>query len=441
MFCQDQEGVHAIFPDASAYFSEEEWKPLHKWQKDLYRNVMMEIHKALISLGPLIATTMFSLRSQEIEQLISMDHQDSERRHSMRYSHNDVISNPDVTFRVNRRKQQYPKTSQDIERREKNDSVNTGMAFFRQNSCLKKEEPISILIDDLGDEARDSNSNHKKEQETISFRIKGEKDTHCMDQPNTKRRENFSSDTDGAMTNSDLLFRINRQQEEQYLETSQHTEDKERNDCLSTGVTFFNADICLMKEEEPVSILIDDLGNEVGEGSTDHNTGDGPTTTKWKAEEGMKCIEKIPTQKNVLVKTKDRRVPRGTSRSDPRSITHANPEEEGCCGTMEGERGDTRKSGQEGRQDRKNNKDGVEVRELLKAAGSERTKESGEESGEAKRARETEFPAEDEQTPKDAEITHHVPRGTWLMQLQAYFQNPSTYFGNGKGKGGSLKEI
>ncbi|XP_078516487.1 uncharacterized protein LOC144781485 isoform X1 [Lissotriton helveticus] len=304
MFCQDQDGVHAIFPDASAYFSEEEWKPLHKWQKDLYRNVMMEIHKALISLGPLIATTMFSLRSQEIEELISVDHQDSEKRHSMRYSQNDVISNPEVSFRVNRRKQQYPKTSQDIERREKNDSLNTGMSLFRQDSCLKKEEPISILIDDLGEEARDSNSDHNKEQEVISFRIKGEKDTHCMDQHDSKRKEIFSSDTEGEIPNSDLLFRVNRQQKEQYLKTPQHTEEREKNHCLNTGITFFNADICLMKEEEPVSILIEDLVNEVGEGSTDHNTGDGPTTTKWKAEEMMKCIEKMPAHKNVPVKTK-----------------------------------------------------------------------------------------------------------------------------------------
>ncbi|KAJ1204416.1 hypothetical protein NDU88_008194 [Pleurodeles waltl] len=127
--------------------------------------------------------------------------------------------------------------------------------------------------------------------------------------------------------------------------------------------------------------------------------------------------------------------PGGTSRSDPRSRTYTNPEEEGCCGAPEEVKGDTKKAAQEDREDRRTNKDGPEVREWLEAAGSERSKESSEESEEAERARETQYPAEDEQTPKEAEITH-----TWLMQVRGYFQSMNTYFGNRKGRG-SLKEI
>ncbi|XP_078518045.1 uncharacterized protein LOC144782515 isoform X2 [Lissotriton helveticus] len=69
------------FHNATAYFSEQEWKLLQDWQKELYRNVMKEIHQALISLGPLIATTVFSLRAKEKQDECPLDSQESEKRH------------------------------------------------------------------------------------------------------------------------------------------------------------------------------------------------------------------------------------------------------------------------------------------------------------------------------------------------------------------------
>ncbi|KAJ1204807.1 hypothetical protein NDU88_000245 [Pleurodeles waltl] len=62
----------------AAYFPEEEWKLLHDWQKDLYRNVMNEIHQALLSLGPLIATSVLSLKAKGKELCVE-DRPDSER--------------------------------------------------------------------------------------------------------------------------------------------------------------------------------------------------------------------------------------------------------------------------------------------------------------------------------------------------------------------------
>ncbi|XP_069091443.1 zinc finger protein 583-like isoform X2 [Pleurodeles waltl] len=67
--------------DVAAYFSEEEWKLLQEWQRELYKNVMNEIHQALISLGPLIASSVYSLRVKGKEDLCHVDKRDHERSH------------------------------------------------------------------------------------------------------------------------------------------------------------------------------------------------------------------------------------------------------------------------------------------------------------------------------------------------------------------------
>ncbi|XP_069098771.1 zinc finger protein 2-like [Pleurodeles waltl] len=71
------------FCDVAAYFSEEEWTLLHNWQKELYKNVMKEIQQAFNSLGPLIATSVFSLRPQQKEDVCSEGIQDLEIKGSI----------------------------------------------------------------------------------------------------------------------------------------------------------------------------------------------------------------------------------------------------------------------------------------------------------------------------------------------------------------------
>ncbi|XP_069073823.1 zinc finger protein 436-like isoform X3 [Pleurodeles waltl] len=77
--------ARVTFFDVAARFSEEEWKLLHEWQKDLYSNVMEEIQRAFISLGPLIAGSVFSLRYKDKENLNILDNQDSERHHRINH--------------------------------------------------------------------------------------------------------------------------------------------------------------------------------------------------------------------------------------------------------------------------------------------------------------------------------------------------------------------
>ncbi|XP_078518057.1 uncharacterized protein LOC144782523 isoform X2 [Lissotriton helveticus] len=75
---QDPE-VPAAFHDASACFSEEEWKLLQDWQKELCRNVMKEIHKALISLDlPLLEADQCSQKEEPVS--FSIDYLGAELR-------------------------------------------------------------------------------------------------------------------------------------------------------------------------------------------------------------------------------------------------------------------------------------------------------------------------------------------------------------------------
>ncbi|XP_069489835.1 zinc finger protein 684-like [Ambystoma mexicanum] len=86
------------FSDVAACFSEEEWKLLHEWQNELYSNVMKEVHQALTSLGPLIATSVFSLRANENEEVFPKDNQNLSRRHSGNLSTKHESNLPIVSF-------------------------------------------------------------------------------------------------------------------------------------------------------------------------------------------------------------------------------------------------------------------------------------------------------------------------------------------------------
>uniref|UniRef100_A0A8C5ML01 Uncharacterized protein n=1 Tax=Leptobrachium leishanense TaxID=445787 RepID=A0A8C5ML01_9ANUR len=64
-----QVSVRALvtFHDVSACFSKEEWGLLEEWQKEMYKNVMREIHAALLAMGYTILNPEQLLRVQEIK--------------------------------------------------------------------------------------------------------------------------------------------------------------------------------------------------------------------------------------------------------------------------------------------------------------------------------------------------------------------------------------
>ncbi|XP_029462992.1 oocyte zinc finger protein XlCOF6-like [Rhinatrema bivittatum] len=65
MFEQITAQASVTFHDVAVYFSEDEWRLLEECQKELYRNVMKEIHGALISLGYTIINSEIYFRIRE----------------------------------------------------------------------------------------------------------------------------------------------------------------------------------------------------------------------------------------------------------------------------------------------------------------------------------------------------------------------------------------
>ncbi|XP_078524250.1 uncharacterized protein LOC144792923 [Lissotriton helveticus] len=187
-----------LFHDVSAYFSEEEWKLLHDWQKELYRNVMKEIHQALISLGPLIATTVCSLRAKEKEDLRPLDDRDSKKKNRIRYALGDSIGDPDVHFRINNEEPVHLNNPPRSEGRQQHEYLSTGFPFLNSDDvCLSKEEPVAISIDHIGSEMVEGSTDANAGFEVLSLRIKDEEGSYCMDhleRRRIKRIQNPSGD-------------------------------------------------------------------------------------------------------------------------------------------------------------------------------------------------------------------------------------------------------
>ncbi|KAJ1130999.1 hypothetical protein NDU88_009342 [Pleurodeles waltl] len=110
--------------------------------------------------------------------------------------------------------------------------------------------------------------------------------------------------------------------------------------------------------------------------------------------------------------------PRGTLKNNIRFVGRANPEEEGCD-DAQGVEKRTKKTparGEDEKKDRPTSNDNGDAWREAKRPNDGRTEDVDAESEEAERAQEMDFPAEAEST-KDNVTTHHIPGGTWLIQV------------------------
>ncbi|XP_078511966.1 uncharacterized protein LOC144770974 isoform X2 [Lissotriton helveticus] len=171
--------------DAFSCFSQEEWELLQKWQKELYKNVLKEIDQALVSLGPVLAT-VFSLRAQGKQELLSRDHQESlkgARPH-----------NPDDLHKMNKEEIIHLDNIPETEGREGSECLAEGDGDCP--SPVKDEDEAFCVehIDSSNEESIGSPPGH----EIVSFPIKDEEDAYCIYRPESEDRVTRSSGPDMA---------------------------------------------------------------------------------------------------------------------------------------------------------------------------------------------------------------------------------------------------
>ncbi|XP_069482289.1 uncharacterized protein [Ambystoma mexicanum] len=229
---QDSNKASVAFCDVATYFSEEDWTRLHEWQKELYKNVMNEIHQALISLGPLIANSVVSLRTKDKEDHCPMDHEGRER--------NDLSS---------RFPNHYPDTSVSME-----DQLNTGVS----------------PLENKGRETS-SRAGHMFNTSVVSCRMKEERACYPMHNQDSERSDDIISplgdtNNNGALSAVQGVGHQNPVNPPNSKEIAQH-------DCFKSdeeeGFPFLSVDFCMRKEEQSSAVLIDDVHPESRESSSD----------------------------------------------------------------------------------------------------------------------------------------------------------------------------
>ncbi|XP_069507824.1 RB-associated KRAB zinc finger protein-like isoform X2 [Ambystoma mexicanum] len=184
-----QPSHESSFRDAAACFSDEEWNLLRDWQKDLYRNVMKEIHQALISLGPLIATTVSSLRAKEKQELCPVGRSDSRRRESMYNS---------PTRALNRGENQRLANPEDAVGEDLTNQ-STGNPILNKDKCVRPEESSVIYIDPVGPEAEQRSANPSLAYPVVtavfSLSANNSGKSHIREDPAGRSTANPSSNT------------------------------------------------------------------------------------------------------------------------------------------------------------------------------------------------------------------------------------------------------
>ncbi|XP_078510929.1 uncharacterized protein LOC144770344 isoform X4 [Lissotriton helveticus] len=91
--------VPVTFHDVAVYFSEDEWEDLEEWRKELYTNVMREIHCVLISMGYSIVNsdTLFRLKKEEKPYV---SHHPVCKKRESRPSSEQPIETPIISVRI-----------------------------------------------------------------------------------------------------------------------------------------------------------------------------------------------------------------------------------------------------------------------------------------------------------------------------------------------------
>ncbi|XP_078510928.1 uncharacterized protein LOC144770344 isoform X3 [Lissotriton helveticus] len=153
--------VPVTFHDVAVYFSEDEWEDLEEWRKELYTNVMREIHCVLISMGYSIVNsdTLFRLKKEEKPYV---SHHPVCKKRESRPSSGSSVPCPDILLRI--KKEEEPVLYNPLPLKNKESALNPAT-----------QQPIETPI--------------------ISVRIKEEEDPCLLESQHSERTGSFNSST------------------------------------------------------------------------------------------------------------------------------------------------------------------------------------------------------------------------------------------------------
>ncbi|XP_069506433.1 zinc finger protein 211-like isoform X2 [Ambystoma mexicanum] len=199
--------------DGSAYFSEDEWKLLRDWQKELYTNVMNEVHQALMVLGPLVARTVFSLTAKQKDEERAAGKHESEARLTSHHSTGARNASCAVSFRIKGEGYPDPKIVKDNDHQESKDCIITGQQTVTANNSMRtnrrKVEPVGNPQDTetRADHIMASSDCYPFIPMDISLSVLEKEDEHCRNWPIAEGSERSTRSNEGfLLPNADMCW-------------------------------------------------------------------------------------------------------------------------------------------------------------------------------------------------------------------------------------------
>lgn len=179
------------FHDVAIYFSQMEWKRLEDWQKELYKNVIKEIHDTLMSMGYAIDNPgiLFRIKNDEKDNLGEyQDFDRGERRENTRRLWK--CCHPDILLSLKEEEEPYLRTQQDSKEDVHSlDPSAGGYSPSDPGALLKIEEVDNAYFPDPSESCesgRDSPMNHSINIVTIK---QEEEEPYFMDHRDVERSE------------------------------------------------------------------------------------------------------------------------------------------------------------------------------------------------------------------------------------------------------------
>ncbi|XP_075045965.1 uncharacterized protein LOC142106834 [Mixophyes fleayi] len=179
------------FNDVAVYFSEDDWTCLEEWQKELYRNVMQEIHGVLTAMGYSISNPDVLVRIQNLEACgFDNNHESAKRKNSCKFASGFPLNNPDILLRVKQHGSVF--LDDHVESREETHATSTAAGNNVQQldnaSTISKGE-VQCLKNPLGCTFQESVSVSKPLEDQTSKKYVEE---HILDELRTdKAKENI----------------------------------------------------------------------------------------------------------------------------------------------------------------------------------------------------------------------------------------------------------